>query len=74
VLLTDMVMPGINGYELARKMRAARPDTTVLYMSGYTEHAAISHGELKDDAGFLQKPFTRETLVEAVRRALSSSE
>jgi len=66
LLVTDMVMPEMGGPALARQILAGRPEMTVLYMSGYTDHT------LGDGSLFLQKPFTPETLARAVRAALDA--
>ena len=63
LLMTDVVMPGIGGRELAERMTRLRPDIKVLYMSGYTEQAVNQQGILADDAVLLQKPFTLTTLA-----------
>jgi CheY-like chemotaxis protein len=68
LLLTDVVMPGLNGPELSGKLRSARPETRVLFMSGYTGDA-IPAGVLARD-GFLEKPFTPMALARAVRQTL----
>jgi PAS domain S-box-containing protein len=70
LLLTDFVMPEINGPELARRIKAHRPDIKVLFMSGYTENIIEQHGKLDPDAYFLQKPFTPFTLAVKVREVL----
>jgi CheY-like chemotaxis protein len=70
LLLTDVVMPGMGGAELARQIRAVRPDIRVLYMSGYAPRAAGRDEGLEEGAPFLQKPFTSEDLLWSVRRAL----
>jgi len=70
LLLTDLVMPGISGRELAERLRGMWPGTRVLFMSGYTEDADLRRGLRNTDAGFLPKPFTAESLVAAVRKAL----
>jgi PAS domain S-box-containing protein len=72
LLLTDVVMPGVNGRELARLICAVRPETRVLYMSGYTEHALAQNGILEEGIVLLQKPFTLSTLRIEVREKLST--
>lgn len=67
ILVTDVVMPQMNGYALAKEARRARPGIRVLYVSGYGGEDALQH---RDDAPVLQKPFTSDKLVEAVRAAL----
>jgi two-component system cell cycle sensor histidine kinase/response regulator CckA len=72
LLLTDMVMPGVDGPELARRIRSARPDIKVLYMSGYTRGAADGNG-LEESSSFLQKPFTPDELLQRVRLMLDTA-
>ena len=72
LLLTDMVMPHMNGAELASKLCASRPDLRVLYMSGYAEFSGANEGRTPTEASTMQKPFSRLTLLEKVREALSS--
>ncbi len=70
LLLTDVVMPGMGGAELARQIKSVRPEIKVLYMSGYLTRAA---GEgLEEGARFLQKPFTAEDLLRFVRQELDT--
>ncbi len=73
LLLTDVIMPSTNGRTLARELRKSRPQTKVLFMSGYVDDILNSAGELEPDAEFLQKPFTPEVLAEKVRRTLNKS-
>ena len=71
LLLTDIVMPHMNGRDLAEQISSVRPATKVLFMSGYTDHAAV-HRELSAGAPFLQKPFTPDALAKKVRGLLDS--
>jgi signal transduction histidine kinase/ActR/RegA family two-component response regulator len=73
LLLTDVVMPGIGGRELAKQLTAIRSDLRVLYMSGYTPQAILHHGELEADTFFLQKPFTPSSLAAKIREVLDHS-
>jgi two-component system cell cycle sensor histidine kinase/response regulator CckA len=72
ILITDVVMPGIGGRELAKRLLALRPNICVLYLSGYTEDAVVMHGQLGPTTGFLQKPFTLQNLAKKVREVLRS--
>jgi signal transduction histidine kinase/CheY-like chemotaxis protein len=73
VLLTDVVMPGMTGPELAGKIVALRPRIQILYMSGYTDDAIGHHGLKGQTMRLLQKPFTHETLIRHVCDALDMS-
>ena len=70
LLLTDVIMPGMNGRELARRLEAVRPRMKDLYMSGYTADIIASHGVLDAGTHFLQKPFTMMQLAAMLRKAL----
>ena len=72
LLLTDIVMPGLNGFELARTVQDLRPGVQVLYMSGYTDHHMNAGYEIGLDVPFLQKPFTAAALTAKVREALAN--
>jgi PAS domain S-box-containing protein len=70
LLMTDVVMPGIGGCELAERITALRPEIKVLYMTGYTDQAVMHQGILDADAILLQKPFTLATLAAKLRDIL----
>ena len=72
LLLTDVVMPGMNGRELAAQITSQRPDVRVLYISGYTENAIGHDGLLDAGINLLQKPFSLPTLKDRVRELLDS--
>jgi len=71
LLLTDTIMPGMNGPELAKRILAIRPAMKVLYMSGYTDKAFTSGDTWEPGPAFLQKPFTPQTLAHKVREMLT---
>lgn len=70
VVLTDVVMPGLNGRAMSEALMAARPNLKVIFMSGYTFDIVARNGVVDDGAYFLQKPFTGSQLLSCVREAL----
>ena len=70
LLLTDTVMPKMNGKELAQKLKKTRPKMKVLFMSGYPQEVLARQGTLDPDIHLLQKPFTAEELAQKIRRVL----
>ncbi|MEX2182993.1 MAG: ATP-binding protein [Chloroflexota bacterium] len=74
LLITDVMMPGLRGPELAERLVALRPGLRVLYISGYAVEAVGNHDLLERDANYLEKPFTPEALARIVRRILDTPE
>ncbi|HSH21097.1 MAG TPA: ATP-binding protein [Candidatus Caenarcaniphilales bacterium] len=70
MLLSDVIMPGMRGPELARRLAEVRPEMRVLFMSGYTDDAVLADGILEGEGEFLEKPFTATTLGRRVRSVL----
>jgi YesN/AraC family two-component response regulator len=70
LLLTDVIMPGMGGKQLAEHLTGLRPATKVLYMSGYSDDAIVQSGMLGTELIFLEKPFTRDILLRKVRGVL----
>ena len=73
VLLTDVVMPGLSGPDLARQLVVLRPAVRVIYMSGYTDDAITRHGVLEPGLAYVQKPFTPEAIARKVREVLDAA-
>ena len=73
ILVTDVVMPGIDGKELAARVRQLRPALRVLYISGYSDDILTRDGQFDDDIALLEKPFSGDDLAVAVRAVLDSA-
>jgi two-component system cell cycle sensor histidine kinase/response regulator CckA len=73
LLVTDVVMPGMNGRILAERLRPSQPGLRVLYISGYTDSFIAGHGVLEEGTHLLHKPFTEETLIRKVREVLDAA-
>jgi PAS domain S-box-containing protein len=71
LVISDVVMPAMGGRELARQLIASRPGIKILYLSGYTEDTLVEEGLAENEAGFLQKPFSLQTLARKVKEILS---
>src|SRR5206468_3437877 len=72
LLLTDVIMPGMSGRELANQLKARRPELHVLFMSGYTDDAVVRHGMLEPGLAYLEKPFRPANLLKKVREVLAA--
>ncbi|MEO6603175.1 MAG: ATP-binding protein, partial [Polyangiaceae bacterium] len=72
LLVTDVVMPTMNGRELAELLKRTRQQTKVLYLSGYTEEAIAQHGVVESNTALLQKPVTPDALLDRVREVLAA--
>ena len=71
ILITDLVMPGLNGKELSENILKLYPEIKVLFTSGYTDNHLVSSGELDEDVNFLPKPYTAKSLLIFVRKILN---
>jgi PAS domain S-box-containing protein len=72
ILITDVVMPRLSGRDLATKLSSERPDTRVLFISGYTDDTIVRHGVLEGGVAFLQKPFNLKALAEKIREVMGA--
>jgi len=72
LLLTDLIMPKMNGTELKERLIHFRPDTRSLYMSGYTDDSISPHGVLNSETAFIEKPFTPDGLSQKIREVLEA--
>ncbi len=70
LVLTDVVMPGMNGREFANQLLALRPDLRIIFMSGYTDNAVVRESFSDLHLNYLQKPFTLDTLTDKVNEVL----
>jgi DNA-binding response OmpR family regulator len=73
LLLTDVVMPGMNGRVLAEQLSLRQPGLKVLFMSGYTDSFIAGHGVLQEGTSLLHKPFTEEIFISKVREVLDGA-
>jgi PAS domain S-box-containing protein len=73
LMVTDVIMPGMNGAQLATHLSAPRPEMKVLYVSGYTDDTIVRHGVLEPGLAFLQKPFSPKTLARKVGEVLATA-
>jgi FixJ family two-component response regulator len=73
LLLTDVVMPGVNGRVLAERLEALFPALRVLFMSGYSDEAVFRHGMISPNTAFIEKPFSERTLARKVREVLDAA-
>ncbi len=72
LLLTDVVMPDMNGKELHEILLKTYPDLKALYMSGYTDDIIVKHGVLNEGIQFIEKPFTGNSILEKVRKVINA--
>ena len=73
LLMTDVVMPGMNGRELANRLASIHPETRVLFTSGYTDNAIVHHGVLDEGVAFVGKPYSPSSLAKKVRDVIDKA-
>jgi two-component system, cell cycle sensor histidine kinase and response regulator CckA len=72
LMITDVMMPGLSGPDLAKRLAPSRPETRVLYTSGYIDDVIVGPAVMGACGAFLEKPFSRDALVRKVRELLDS--
>ena len=72
IMLTDVIMPNMNGKQLAERLKTIKPDMKVVFMSGYTDNVITENGVLAEGESFIQKPFTSNSLLKLLREKLDS--
>lgn len=72
LMITDVIMPGMSGRDLAENLKFKKPNMKILYISGYTDNAIVHHGILDSSIPFLQKPFTINDICKKIREVLDS--
>ncbi|MCU1231042.1 MAG: Blue-light-activated protein [Acidobacteria bacterium] len=73
LLLTDVIMPGMTGLELAAKLIPERPELRLIFMSGYSNKALVNHASLPAEARYLEKPIASAILLRTIRAALDDT-
>ncbi|HYL23856.1 MAG TPA: response regulator, partial [Burkholderiales bacterium] len=73
LLLTDVVLPGLNGGQLAEEIKRRQPDVRVLFMSGYAPDSIVQHGHIGPGTEVIQKPVTQQMLAERIREVLEDA-
>jgi two-component system cell cycle sensor histidine kinase/response regulator CckA len=74
IVVTDIIMPGISGRDLAAHIKKENPDIKLLYISGYSDEAILHHNKIDNGSEFLQKPFTAQKFVRRVRQILDEND